>query len=79
MLGLIIAITFSALDPEYNTFDQGHQIIGIIAVVALLIQASLGYKHHQDYKKTGQRTVVTHSHLWIGRAAILLGMINAVL
>lgn len=79
VLGLIIAITFSAIDPEYNAFDQGHQIIGILAVIALIFQALLGYQHHRNYKKTRQRTVVSHSHLWIGRAVIVLGMVNAVL
>ena len=79
VLGLVIAITFSAMDPEYDTFNQGHQIIGILAVVALFIQALLGYQHHRNYKKTGQRTVVSHSHLWIGRAVIVLGIVNAVL
>ena len=79
VLGLVIAIAFSAIDPEYNNFDQGHQIIGILAVIALIIQALLGYKHHQNYKKTGQRTLVSQSHLWMGRVAIVLGMLNAVL
>lgn len=79
VLGLVIAIAFSAMDPEYDTFDRGHQIIGILAVVALFIQALLGYQHHRNYKKTGQRTVVSHFHLWIGRAVIVLGILNAVL
>ena len=79
ILGLLFAITFSAMDPEYNTFNQGHQIIGIVAVLALVVQAVLGHQHHQGYKKYGQRTLITHSHLWLGRVAIVLGMVNAVL
>lgn len=79
VLGLVIAIAFSAMDPEYDTFNHGHQIIGILAVVALLIQALLGYKHHQKYKQTGHRTVVSYFHLWLGRTVVILGMVNAVL
>lgn len=79
VLGLVIAIAFSAIDPQYDTFNQGHQIIGILVVVPLIIQALLGYIHHQNYKKTGQRTAVSHSHIWLGRAAIVLGMVNTVL
>ncbi len=79
VLGLVIAIAFSAMDPEYSGFDQGHQIIGIVAVVALVVQALLGYQHHRNYKRTGQRTLVSHSHVWIGRTVIVLGMVNAVL
>ena len=79
VLGLIIAITFSAMDAEYNAFDQGHQIIGILIVLALFIQALLGHQHHRTYKKTGHMTMVSHSHLWTGRVVIVAGMMNAVL
>ena len=79
LLGLVIAIAFSAMDPEYNAFGEGHQVIGIIVVVALIVQTGTGYKHHQDYKKIGRRTWISYSHLWIGRVVIVLGMVNAVL
>ena len=79
LLGLVIAIAFSAMDPEYNAFGEGHQVIGIIVVVALIVQTVTGYKHHQDYKKIGRRTWISYSHLWIGRMVIVLGMVNAVL
>ena len=79
LLGLVIAIVFSAIDPEYSDFSEGHQVLGIIAVVALLIQALLGYQHHRIYKKTGRRTMVSHFHLWTGRAVIVIGMLNAIL
>ena len=79
VLGLVIAVAFSAMDPEYSDFDQGHQIIGIVAVVALVAQALLGYQHHRNYKRTGQRTLVSLSHVWIGRTVIVLGMVIAVL
>ena len=79
VLGLVLAIALSALDPEYDSFDEGHQIIGIIVVVVLIIQAMLGYSHHRTYKKLAQRTWVSHSHLWVGRVVIALGMINAIL
>lgn len=79
LLGLVIAIAFSSMDPEYNTFGEGHQIIGIVVVFALIVQTATGYKHHQDCKKTGRRTWISYSHLWIGRVVIVLGMVNAVL
>ena len=79
LLGLVIAIAFSAMDPEFNTFGEGHQIIGIVVVVYLLAQTVLGLLHHQNYKKIGRRTWISHTHLWMGRLVILLGMLNAVL
>ena len=79
LLGLVIAIAFSAMDPVFNTFGEGHQIIGIVVVVYLLAQTVLGHLHHQNYKKIGRRTWISHTHLWMGRLVILLGMLNAVL
>lgn len=79
LVGLICAISLSVLDPEYASFNQTHQILGIIAVAVLLPQIYFGYSHHRNYKKLGQRTTVSHLHLWSGRSVVLLGMVNAVL
>ena len=79
LIGLILAITLSVTGIEYSSFSEAHQIIGIIAVAVLLVQAPLGYRHHQMYKAIGARTWVSHLHLWIGRSVIVLGMVNTVL
>lgn len=79
VIGLCIAIALSVMDPEYMDFGEAHQVIGIVVVVAVMIQALLGYWHHRNYKKVGERTWVSHSHLWVGRLVIVAGMINAVL
>ncbi|KAB8343078.1 hypothetical protein FH972_022672 [Carpinus fangiana] len=36
----------------------------------------LGWVHHRYFKKTGKRTAWTHTHLWLGRGLIILGMTN---
>ena len=78
VIGFILAIALSAMDPEYDSFNQAHQIIGIIAVCSLIIQVLLGYSHHQKYKKYEQRTWTSHGHVWVGRVLVGLGMFNAV-
>ncbi len=45
----------SIVDPEYKGLDEGHQIIGIVVVAALLLQATLGYVHHTKYKALGRK------------------------
>ena len=77
--GLAVAIVLSIMDPEYKGLDEGHQIIGIVVVVALFLQAALGYVHHANYKKYEGRTWASHAHLWTGRVVIVVGMLNAVL
>ena len=79
LIGLVIAIVLSIMDPEYKNLNEGHQIIGIVVVAALFLQAALGYMHHLKYKKLGRRTWISHAHLWTGRVLIAIGMLNAVL
>lgn len=79
IVGLAIAIAFSVMDPEYVSFNEAHQIIGIVVVAALIIQVGLGYFHHKSYQRLGRRSWISHSHLWMGRVAMILGMVNAVL
>lgn len=79
IIGLVVAIALSIMDPLYQGLDEGHQIIGIVVVAALFVQAALGYVHHINYKKQGGRTWSTYVHLWTGRVVIVIGMLNAVL
>ena len=43
---------------------------------ALLIQLLLGHAHHIIYKKRNHRTILADIHVYWGRAAITLGIIN---
>lgn len=45
-------------------------------VCLLAIQPALGQLHHQQYLKTGGRTIVSYVHLYWGRILLLLGVIN---
>ena len=77
--GLMVGVAISIMSVEYASFDEAHQIIGIAVVAVLLVQAVLGYLHHANYKKLGQRAMVSHAHLWTGRVIILVGMVDSVL
>jgi hypothetical protein len=79
VIGLALAIALSIMDPEYKGLSEGHQIIGIVVVAALFLQAALGYVHHANYKKLKRRTWASYAHLWTGRVVIIVGMLNAVL
>jgi len=79
IVGLILAIAFSIMDPLYDSFGEAHQILGIVVVAVLFVQPLLGIFHHRNYKKDGRRTWFSYSHLWVGRVVIVLGMVNTVL
>jgi hypothetical protein len=64
-------------NPNFGELQNKHPIIGLFLFALLLFQAPAGWMHHVGYKKYGGRTFWSHIHLWIGRVAITLGIINA--
>lgn len=59
-----------------NLMSNSHPIIGIALFMILLLQPIFGFLHHRLFKKYGHRTLWSYAHLWHGRVAILLGMVN---
>ncbi|KAB5563596.1 hypothetical protein GE09DRAFT_1113060 [Coniochaeta sp. 2T2.1] len=57
-------------------FDQTHTILGTVVVCLLAIQPALGYAHHRHFLKHGARGIISHVHIWYGRALMILGVIN---
>lgn len=61
---------------QVGLLDRYHPIIGLLLFALLFFQPIMGYIHHLRYKKLQRRTVWSYGHLWLGRIAITLGMIN---
>lgn len=59
-----------------NYMSEAHPIIGIVLIAMLMFQPLAGWLHHKQFVRSGQRSAVSHGHIWIGRIAIILGMIN---
>ena len=55
---------------------QAHPIVGIVVFLLIVFQPVLGFVHHVAFKKYSRRTVWSYAHLWLGRVAITLGIIN---
>ncbi|KAF1931202.1 iron reductase domain protein [Didymella exigua CBS 183.55] len=68
-LGLYYGIT----GDEMN---EAHPIIGIVLIAMMFIQPIAGWLHHRKFLRTGQRSAISYGHIWTGRTAIILGMIN---
>ncbi|KAH8195547.1 hypothetical protein TruAng_010284 [Truncatella angustata] len=58
--------------PEANA----HPIIGLVILAVLFFQPILGWVHHIRYRRLGCRTWWSYSHIWVGRLAVVLGIIN---
>lgn len=56
---------------------RAHVVIGFLVVCTIIVfQPALGILQHRHFKKTGGKSKFAHIHRWIGRVAIITGMIN---
>jgi hypothetical protein len=75
-LGVRLALNFDYLtlptEPRY-----AHPVIGLVVVCTIVVfQPLLGSLQHMYFKRTGRKSVYAYMHRWIGRGAIILGIIN---
>jgi hypothetical protein len=55
---------------------EPHAIIGMLLLVVLFFMPFIGAIHHRVYKTMQKRTWLSYSHIFTGRAAVVLGMVN---
>jgi uncharacterized membrane protein (DUF485 family) len=54
-----------------------HVIIGLLVVCTIIVlQPIMGILQHRHFKRTGGKSSFAYIHRWIGRGAIVLGIIN---
>lgn len=65
---------FMANGADY--LREQHAIIGLLLLAVLFTMPFLGAMHHKVYKAVQKRTWWSYTHIFTGRAAVVLGMIN---
>ncbi|KAL2003074.1 hypothetical protein VTN02DRAFT_5090 [Thermoascus thermophilus] len=53
-----------------------HKIIGLVVTSMLILQVWFGYRHHAVFVRTRQESHWTTLHLWVGRTALGMGILN---
>lgn len=61
---------------EMEMLDHHHPIIGVVVLILIFLQPIFGYLHHLLFKKYQSRTLWSYIHIWLGRIAVTLGIIN---
>ncbi|RAH77141.1 CBD9-like protein, partial [Aspergillus japonicus CBS 114.51] len=65
------------LATTVSTLKHAHPVIGLILVgVLVLFQPVAGYLQHRHWKREAAKSVFGYVHRWVGRGAIILGMVN---
>ncbi|KAF5025282.1 hypothetical protein F66182_2615 [Fusarium sp. NRRL 66182] len=57
-------------------WKQTHTKMGTIVVVLITMQPVLGWLHHRHFVNHGKRGIVSHVHIWFGRALLIIGIVN---
>lgn len=60
----------------YTSAGKTHTIYGTCLFALFWIQPLLGYAHHLLFVKKRSRTLVSHVHIWYGRALFIMAMVN---
>ncbi|KIX02812.1 uncharacterized protein Z518_08755 [Rhinocladiella mackenziei CBS 650.93] len=81
VLGIMLMITGLGLGVELgkrlDELDGYHMVIGYIVFAwMVVIQPALGLGQHLHFRRVGTRSPMGHSHRWLGRAFLILGVIN---
>jgi hypothetical protein len=84
IIGFVLCAMASAggivISTQYNkskNFNSAHQVLGILIFIALCAQLGLGIVHHRIFKRDKRPTIMGKIHLYLGPAAIIIGIINA--
>ncbi|KAF2850182.1 iron reductase domain protein, partial [Plenodomus tracheiphilus IPT5] len=64
------------LATDMDLLDHYHPIIGIVVLILVFFQPLTGWLHHNLFKKYSHRTMWSYAHIWLGRIAVTLGIIN---
>ncbi|KAI1661054.1 CBD9-like protein [Daldinia decipiens] len=65
-----------ALQRIQLDYNSTHTILGTVVVGLLGFQPMLGWFHHKYFMKNQTRGLVSHAHIWYGRALIIAGIVN---
>jgi len=74
LVGLGLGVSLANKLDETHGY---HQVIGYIVVFwMVLVQPALGLAQHLNFRRNGTRSPMGHGHRWMGRAFIVLGVVN---
>ncbi|GKU00127.1 cellobiose dehydrogenase [Fusarium langsethiae] len=55
---------------------QAHTRMGTAVCALITLQPILGYMHHRYFLSHGKRGIISHIHIWFGRALMIIGIVN---
>ncbi|KAL4971491.1 hypothetical protein BDW66DRAFT_165143 [Aspergillus desertorum] len=65
------------MGTDNDIMDNAHPALGLIVVgVLILFQPAMGLLQHLHFRRTGKKSIFASLHRWLGRLAIILGVVT---
>ncbi|KAL2068658.1 hypothetical protein VTL71DRAFT_14995 [Oculimacula yallundae] len=61
---------------KFRDYLGMHQMLGGLVCCSLILQILSGYRHHVNFLRTIRKSWWSHGHIWLGRVALTLGVVN---
>jgi hypothetical protein len=61
---------------QHQPFNTSHFVVGYVVAGLFTVQPVLGILHHRQFMATSRRGAYSHVHRWLGRVAMVLGVVN---
>lgn len=76
IVGGLGGLYISTMYNKSRSYNSAHQLIGILVMLAVIVQWGMGYWHHRLYKLTQSPTRYGPIHRYFGQVVLLLGVLN---
>jgi len=80
IFGLVVFIAAAGLGifmaDGQNYLSEPHAVIGLLLLGVFCLMPFFGALHHKFYQQVRERTWVSYTHIFTGRAGVILGMVN---
>lgn len=76
LVGIVIGFYLSTMFTKSQHYGSAHQILGILILLAILVQWGMGFWHHLVYRRTQSPTKFGPIHRYFGHVVFLLAIIN---
>lgn len=81
ILALCLAIAGMGLGikmgRDNSVMDDPHPVLGLIVIgLLILFQPAMGLLQHLHFRRTGEKSIFSHVHRWLGRLAIIVGVVT---
>lgn len=76
LVGIVIGFYLSTMFTKSQSYGSAHQILGILVLLAIVVQWGIGFWHHYMYRKTQSPTKLGPVHRYFGYVIFFVAILN---